>query len=64
VPVLRKEIGDRQDPQTPDAPSHASLVRAKYGDQAPRQPRPNANRGDNLTLGSPYTDTGARAEAS
>ena len=48
VPVLRKEIAARQDPQTPEAPTHASLVRAKYGDQAPRQPRPNANRGDNV----------------
>ena len=45
VPVLRKEIAARQDPETPEAPTHASLVRAKYGDQpaapaAPeRQPR-------------------------
>ena len=30
---------------------------AKYGDQAPRQATPNANRGDNLTVGSPYQDT-------
>jgi hypothetical protein len=58
VPVLRKEIAARQDPQTPDGPTHASLVRAKYGDEAPRQPRPNANRGDNVTGGSPYQDTG------
>ena len=57
VPVLRKEIAARQDPQTPAAPTHASLVRAKYGDQAPRQPRPNANRGDNVTGASPYTDS-------
>jgi hypothetical protein len=57
VPVLRKEIAARQDPETPDAPTHASLVRAKYGDQAPRQPRPNANRGDNVTGASPYQDT-------
>src|SRR5215469_11644479 len=59
VPVLRKEIAARQDPQTPAAPTHASLVRAKYGDEAPRQPRPNANRGDNVTGGSPYQDTAA-----
>jgi putative FMN-dependent luciferase-like monooxygenase len=59
VPVLRKEIAARQDPKTPAAPTHASLVRAKYGDEAPRQPRPNANRGDNVTGGSPYQDTGA-----
>jgi putative FMN-dependent luciferase-like monooxygenase len=57
VPVLRKEIAARQDPETPEAPTHASLVRAKYGDEAPRQPRPNANRGDNVTGGSPYQDT-------
>jgi hypothetical protein len=57
VPVLRTEIAARQDPETPAAPTHASLVRAKYGDEAPRQPRPNANRGDNVTGGSPYRDT-------
>jgi hypothetical protein len=57
VPVLRREIAARQDPETPEAPTHASLVRAKYGDAAPRQPRPNANRGDNVTGASPYTDT-------
>ena len=63
VPVLRKEIAARQDPQTPEAPTHASLVRAKYGDAAPRQPRPNANRGDNVTGASPYTDTDAQYQA-
>jgi putative FMN-dependent luciferase-like monooxygenase len=63
VPVLRKEIAARQDPKTPEAPTHASLVRAKYGEAAPRQPRPNANRGDNVTGASPYTDTGARRPA-
>ena len=57
VPVLRKEIEARQDPATAEAPTHASLVRAKYGDRAPRQPRPNANRGDNVTGDSPYQDT-------
>jgi hypothetical protein len=57
IPVLRKEIAARQDPETPDAPTHASLVTAKYGDRPPRQPRPNANRGDNVTGGSPYQDT-------
>jgi len=63
VPVLRKEIAARQDPQTRQAPTHASLVRAKYGDQAARQPRPNANRGDNVTGASPYTDTDAQYQA-
>jgi hypothetical protein len=61
VPVLRKEIAARQDPGTPEAPTHASLVRAKYGDETPRQPRPNANRGDNVTGGSPYQDTAAKS---
>ncbi len=63
VPVLRKEIAARQDPQTPDAPTHASLVRAKYGDEAPRQPRPNANRGDNVTGASPYQDSADEYQA-
>ena len=49
----------RRAPGVPDAPTHASLVRAKYGDGEPRQPRPNANRGDNLTGASPYQDTAA-----
>jgi len=57
VPVLRKEIAARQAPGTPEAPTHASLVKAKYGDQPPRQPRPNANRGDNVTGSSPYQDS-------
>jgi hypothetical protein len=61
VPVLRKEIAARQDPSTPAAPTHASLVQAKYGDQPPRQPTPCANRGDNVTGGSPYTDSAADA---
>ena len=64
VPVLRRETAARRDPETPDAPTHASLVRAKYGDQPPRQPRPNANRGDNLTGPAPYSDTApSRADA-
>jgi alkanesulfonate monooxygenase SsuD/methylene tetrahydromethanopterin reductase-like flavin-dependent oxidoreductase (luciferase family) len=57
VPVLRKELAALRDPEVPDAPTHESLLRAKYGDAAPRQPRPNANRGDNLTEGAPYQDT-------
>ena len=63
VPVLRKEIAARQDPQTPDAPTHASLVKAKYGDEAPRQPWPNANRGDNVTGASPYQDSADEFQA-
>jgi putative FMN-dependent luciferase-like monooxygenase len=57
VPVLRREMEARRAPGAADAPTHASLVRAKYGDGEPRQPRPNANRGDNLTGASPYQDS-------
>ena len=57
VPVLRKELESRRAPGVPDAPTHASLVVAKYGDAAPRQPRPNPNRGDNLSGASPYQDS-------
>src|SRR6201986_4565376 len=62
VPVLRKELEARRAPGVADAPTHASLVKAKYGDAAPRQPRPNANRGDNVTGASPYQDSEAQAE--
>lgn len=61
VPVLRKELAAKRDPQVPSTPTHASRVKAKYGDAAPRQPRPNANRGDNVTGGSPYQDSSAAA---
>ncbi len=61
--MLRKEIAARQDPETPEAPTHASLVRAKYADQPVRQPRPNANRGDNVTGASPYQDTDPEFQA-
>ncbi|HEY2507077.1 MAG TPA: hypothetical protein VGI58_11210, partial [Streptosporangiaceae bacterium] len=63
VPVLRKEIAARQDPETRAAPTHAGLVLAKYGEAAPRQPRPNANRGDNVTGSSPYQDSAAEYRA-
>ena len=63
VPVLRKEIAARRDPEAAQPPTHASLVRAKYGDQPPRQPRPNANRGDNVTGPAPYQDTASQVEA-
>ena len=35
----------------------------RSGDQPPRQPRPNANRGDNVTGSTPYQDTEAGLEA-
>jgi putative FMN-dependent luciferase-like monooxygenase len=57
VPVLRKEMAARRSPGAAEAPTHESLVRAKYGDAAPRQVRPNANRGDNVTGTSPYQDS-------
>jgi putative FMN-dependent luciferase-like monooxygenase len=57
VPVLRKEMAARRAPGVPDAPTHASLITAKYGDAQPRQPRPNPNRGDNLSGASPYQDS-------
>ena len=57
IPVLRKELAARRDPEAAEPVTHASLVKAKYGDAAPRQPRPNANRGDNVTGVSPYQDT-------
>ncbi len=57
VPVLRREMEARRAPEVPDAPTHASLVRAKYGEGDSRQARPNPNRGDNLTGPTPYQDT-------
>jgi putative FMN-dependent luciferase-like monooxygenase len=57
VPALRVEMERRRAPGAADAPTHASLVKAKYGDAQPRQPRPNPNRGDNLTGASPYQDS-------
>ena len=62
VGVLRTEFAKNRPAEVPDAPTHASLVAAKYGDEAPRQATPNANRGDNLTVGaSPYQDAPAPA---
>ena len=59
VPVLRRELAAKREPEVADAPTHAGRVKAKYGDAAPRQPRPNANRGDNVTGQSPYQDSDA-----
>jgi putative FMN-dependent luciferase-like monooxygenase len=61
VPVLRREFAKDRPADVPDAPTHASLVAAEYGDAAPRQATPNPNRGDNLTIGSPYQDAPAEA---
>ncbi|MDR1808019.1 MAG: LLM class flavin-dependent oxidoreductase [Propionibacteriaceae bacterium] len=57
VPVLRQELAAGRGADVPAGPTHAALVRAKYGDAAPRQPRPRANRGDNVTGTSPYEDS-------
>ena len=57
IPVLRRELAAKRPAEVPDGPTHAARVKAKYGDAAPRQPRPNANRGDNVTGRSPYQDT-------
>lgn len=59
VPVLRQELAQNRPATTPDAPTHAARVRAVYGDGPTREARPGANRGDNLTAGSPYQDGGA-----
>jgi len=59
VPVLRKELQVNRPAATPDAPTHAARRFAKYGDDKPREAVPNPNRGDNLTVGSPYQDTDA-----
>jgi putative FMN-dependent luciferase-like monooxygenase len=63
VPVLRKELAKDRPAAVPDAPTHASRVKAQYGDGTTRQARPGANRGDNLTGDSPYQDTPAPAGA-
>jgi putative FMN-dependent luciferase-like monooxygenase len=63
VPVLRKEMAARRKPGVPEVPTHESLVKAKYGDAEPRQPRPNPNRGDNLSGTSPYQDSDPTVEA-
>ncbi|MCC2029180.1 LLM class flavin-dependent oxidoreductase [Microbacterium sp. YMB-B2] len=63
VPVLRKELAKNRPAAVPDAPTHAARVKAVYGDGPAREARPGANRGDNLTAGSPYQDMPAPAGA-
>ena len=64
VPVLRREMEARRAAgAAADAPTHASLVTAEFGDGPTRQARPNANRGDNLTGASPYQDSGPEPSA-
>lgn len=57
VPVLRQELAKNRPENVPDAPTHAARVAAVYGDGPAREARPGANRGDNLTAGSPYQDS-------
>jgi putative FMN-dependent luciferase-like monooxygenase len=64
VPVLRKEMAALRSPSAAEAPTHASLVQAKYGDGQPRQARPRPNRGDNLTGSTPYEETISSGSAS
>ena len=64
VPTLRREMESRRAPGVPDAPTHASLVEAKYGEEEPRRPTPSPNRGDNLTGASPYQDVEPEVRAS
>ncbi|MEA5119340.1 MAG: LLM class flavin-dependent oxidoreductase, partial [Propionicimonas sp.] len=64
VSELRSQVAERRDPQAPEAPTHTSLVRARYGDGPARAPRPNANRGDNVTGSSPYQDSDDSVRAS
>ncbi|MGW1737314.1 LLM class flavin-dependent oxidoreductase [Nocardia sp. NPDC001965] len=59
VPVLRKELDARRDPESAPAPTHLARVAAQYGDAPARQARPNANQGDNLAGTSPYQDATA-----
>ncbi|MDP3952909.1 LLM class flavin-dependent oxidoreductase [Microbacterium sp.] len=63
VPALRKELAKNRPASVPDAPTHAARVKAVYGDGPARQAIPGANRGDNLTAGSPYQDAPAPAGA-
>ncbi|GAA2528871.1 CE1758 family FMN-dependent luciferase-like monooxygenase [Rarobacter incanus] len=57
LPVVRKEMAARRADGVAEAPTHGELVHKKYGDKPARQPRPNANRGDNVTGTSPYQDS-------
>ena len=59
VPVLRKELAVNRPADVPDAPTHASLVAAAYGDGPTREARPGGNRGDNLVGARPYPDSPA-----
>ena len=57
VPVLRKEMSALRAPGVPEAPTHASLVQAAYGDGETRQARPRPNTGGNTSGSLPYIDS-------
>src|ERR1700754_239332 len=63
VPVLRREMESRRAPGVPDAPTHASLVTAAYGDGETRQARPRPTRGDNTPCPLPYLDSDPQTPA-
>ena len=57
VPALRREFDALRAPGVPsDPPSHADLVRRKYGEEPPYQPAPHATHLDRVTGTSPYDD--------
>ncbi len=64
VPVLRRELQKNRPAEVPDAPTHANRVAKAYGDGPAPEFRPGANRGDNLTAGSPYQDAAPVAAGS
>ncbi|MBI4048843.1 MAG: hypothetical protein HY371_18700, partial [Devosia nanyangense] len=57
VPVLRKEMAALRSPTAAEAPTHASMVKTKYGDAPASMPTPNPIRGDNVTGSRPFQDT-------
>lgn len=59
VPVLRKELAAKRDPEVVDAPTHVNRRRAAFGDGPGRQAIPRANQGNNLSGPNPYEDSGA-----
>ena len=64
VPVLRKEMAARRAPGRSGCPdARDARHRRSTATPSPRQPRPNPNRGDNLSGTSPYQDSDPEFEA-
>ena len=59
VPVLRKELAKNRPADVPDAPTHAALVAAKYGDQGPQEKIP-ARTAATTSPADPYRETSPR----